>query len=75
MWLLSWRPLTGGAPALVAVGVGVDHLTRRVAVDTYSHRYECRCGWVSDDCANGEPAAGAALVRHIIDTMRRGGEE
>jgi hypothetical protein len=46
------------------------HETRRVVLGTYSHRYECTCGWTSEDCPNGNPTAGAALVRHMTEHAR-----
>jgi hypothetical protein len=41
--------------------------SRRVTVDTYSHRWECECGWVSQVAENGRGEAGAALVRHTLE--------
>ncbi len=41
--------------------------SRRVTVDTYSHRWECECGWVSVVAENGRGEAGAALVRHTLE--------
>jgi hypothetical protein len=40
--------------------------SRRVTVDTYSHRWECECGWLSQVAENGRGEAGAALVRHTL---------
>lgn len=45
----------------------MEHQTRRVALDTYDHRFECSCGWRSEGCPNGSPTAGAALVRHMME--------
>jgi hypothetical protein len=44
--------------------------SRRVTVDTYSHRFECECGWLSEVAENGRGEAGAALVRHTLTHTR-----
>jgi hypothetical protein len=45
--------------------------SRRVVVDTYSHAFECECGWVSVVAENGRGEAGAALVRHTLTHARK----
>jgi hypothetical protein len=46
--------------------------TRRVPLDTYTHAFQCECGWTSEGCPNGEATAGAALVRHMVEHYTEG---
>lgn len=47
-----------------------EHNWRRVPLGAYRHRYVCSCGWESPEVDNGDPAAGAAVVRHEIALRR-----
>ena len=44
----------------------MSHTPTKVRVDTYTHRWECSCGWQSTVCANELATAGAEMVRHMI---------
>lgn len=48
---------------------GTSHHFDRVALGPYRHRYDCTCGYATDEVDNGTATAGAQLVRHIADTI------
>ena len=45
------------------------HGFERIALGPYRHRYDCRCGYTTDEADNGTPIAGAQLVRHLAATL------